>query len=957
MTTSSATEFDERERLAVLHDYGILDTPPEKSFDDIVALLSDLLDVPIAAVNLIAEGRQWFKSEVGLGTREMPLDNSICRFALAQAGQMVVPDLTDDPRFSCNELVTGGPSLRFYAGSQLRTSTGIALGTLCVLDVKSRPSGLSARESRILETFAQQVMTQMELKKAVREQHLLLIQQQTVQDELKRERDQSQQLLQGMDEGFVFLDDQFRVRQINAGGLRFETRTADEMIGHTHWELWPGSEELPLAQHYKRAMRERVAVSFETNYVYPDGRNFWTDVRAYPANDGLAVFYRDVTDRKKAETQLRETAERLEFSLQAAHIGDWDLNLADDTAFRSLRHDQCFGYTEAVASWGFQTFLAHVHPDDRVRIAAQFEDSLHELKEWNFECRVVWPDQSVHWIAGHGSIYGQDAVPSRLSGIVYDITERKNAEVALRQSQRRAMDAARDAENERRRLDALLETVPVGIIVANAEGLLVQVNAENRRLWGEHPMSSDIDEYAEWKGWYADGSERHGQALGPQDWAMARALGGEASPRQIIEIEPFDQPGQRRIVLNSGAPIRREDGEIVGAVVAQMDITDRIRAEQAMRQADQKKDEFLAMLAHELRNPLAPITSAAAILASRSVDESTVRRASMIIARQAKHMTGLIDDLLDVSRVTRGKVELENAEVDVKDVIADAIEQVRPLIEKHHHRLGVQLSPEPSMVQGDRKRLVQVMTNLISNAAKYTPNGGNIGVSLLADGDMLTVTVCDDGIGMTHELIGSAFDLFSQGARGLDRSQGGLGIGLALVKSLLQLHNGTVSARSEGVGKGSTFVVTLPRSQGQAAARQAPRYDEARETAPLRIAIVDDNEDAAATLSLFLQSFGHDVYTAATAAEALAGFPAYRPDVCLLDIGLPEMNGFDLARAFRSTPGMAAAVLIAVTGYAQERDRQEALAAGFDDLFAKPVDLVALNATLVQVAHHRPRSL
>ena len=397
MTTNSCG-FDESARLAALHEYGILDTPPEKSFDDIVKLLSELLDVPMAAVNLIAQGRQWFKSELGLGTREMPLENSICRFALLQADTMIVPDLTQDACFSNNALVKGAPGLRFYAGAQPITSTGVALGTLCVLDVKTRPAGLSGRERCILETLAQQVMAQMELAKAVREQQQLLAQQQIIQEKLKRERDQSQQVLEVMDEGFLFLDHEFRVRQINAGGLRFELRTADQMLGRTHWELWPGSEALPMAQHYRHAMRGRVPVAFEENYIFPDGRNFWVDIRAYPANDGLAVFYRDVTDRKKAETRQRETAERLEFLLQAARIGDWDwdLNLEDDTAYRSLRHDQCFGYTEPIADWGFEAFLAHVHADDREYVATQFAASLRDVKDWNFECRVIWPDQTIH---------------------------------------------------------------------------------------------------------------------------------------------------------------------------------------------------------------------------------------------------------------------------------------------------------------------------------------------------------------------------------------------------------------------------------------------------------------------------------------------------------------------------------------------------------------------------------
>lgn len=946
----SLDDIDETERLAALDTYGILDTPAEQAYDDIVKLLGELLGVSIAAINLIADGRQWFKSEIGLGTREMPLDDSICRFALLQDERMVVPDTLGDPRFRCNPLVTGTPGLRFYAGALLKTPEGIPLGTLCVLDLQPRPGGLDPRDCFIIDTLAQQVMAQMELRRAIREQEQLLERQRKIQEDLKRERDQSRRLLEGMDEGFIFLDESFRVRQINPGGLRLETRSADEMLGRTHWEVWPGSEDLPLAQHYKRAMRERVPVAFEQDYLFPDGRSFWVDVRAYPANDGLAVFYRDITARKAAEIRLRETAERLEFTLQAAQIGDWDLDLENDTAYRSFRHDQCFGYTQPIAEWGFESFIEHVHPDDRDFVAGQFEISLREMKEWSFECRVVWPDRTVHWIAAHGSIYQQDEKPRRMSGIVYDITERKHAEQAVLGSRRHALAVAREAENERRKLDALLEAVPVGIIVADAGGTLVKINAENRKIWGEHPMSSGVDEYAQWKAWWADGSERHGAPLQPADWAMAQALAGEDSPRQIIEIEPFDRPEDHRIILNSGAPIRNEAGHIVGAVVAQMDITDRIRAEEALRQADKRKDEFLAMLAHELRNPLAPIVSAAAVLAGRNIDAAKVGRASEIITRQARHMTGLIDDLLDVSRVTRGKVELDTAGLNAKDVIADAVEQVRPLVEKHRHRLAIQLSPAPSIVHGDRKRLVQVVTNLLSNAAKYTPDGGQIDILLETDPDTVRFVVRDDGIGMTPELIACAFDLFSQGARGLDRNQGGLGIGLALVRSLVELHGGQVGAHSEGAGKGSRFDVSLPRLHNAPPGANAGRSDGVRHDVPLRIAIVDDNEDAATTLGLFLESCGHEVSTMVTASEALSRLPAWRPDVCLLDIGLPQMNGFDLARALRSDPATADAVIVAVTGYAQERDREEALCAGFDALFAKPVDLTGLNAALSRLS-------
>jgi PAS domain S-box-containing protein len=829
LTTASLPRSYEQDRLAVLDAYGILDTPPEQAFDDLTRLASQLLDAPIAAVNLLAEGRQWFKSEIGLGTREMPLDDSICKYVLLQEGQMVVPDTRLDPRFACNPLVTGAPGLRFYAGQPLVTPGGVVLGTLCVLGLEARPQGLSEQQQFVLATLGRQVMSLIELRKAFIEQERLLLRQEAVREELRLERDQSRRLLEGMDEGFIFLDPDFHLRQINAGAMRFELRKPEDMLGRSHWEVWPGSETLAVAGHYKRAMAERVAVNVEQEYVFPDGRGYWLDIRAYPANGGLAVFYRD-------------------------------------------------------------------------------------------------------------------------------ITERKNAERALQESQRQALVVAREAEAERRRLDALLEAVPVGIIVADAGGALVHVNAENRKIWGGHPMSSGVGGYVEWKGWWADGSARHGRRLRQDEWAMAQALAGEAAPRQIIEIESFGQPPTRRILLNSGAPIRDEGGAIVGAVVAQMDITDRIKAEEALRQADQKKDEFLAMLAHELRNPLAPIASAAAILSGRAVDAATVQRTSAIIARQARHMKGLIDDLLDVSRVTRGRVDLDTAELDVKDVIADAIEQVRPLVEQHGHRLTVALAPAPAIVLGDRKRLVQVMTNLLSNAAKYTRNGGNIDVLLEADADELAITVRDNGIGMTPELIADAFELFSQGKRGLDRSQGGLGIGLALVKSLLQLHGGSVAIRSDGPDTGSSFQVRLPKASPQALAAVAGSAEHGgHEAPPLRIAIVDDNEDAGATLAMFLEASGHQVTVVQAAQAALAQWPAFAPDACLLDIGLPGMNGYDLARALRKLPATAGAVLIAVTGYAQERDREQALAAGFDELFAKPVDLAALDGLLRRLAQGRRR--
>jgi PAS domain S-box-containing protein len=943
---SSMPSWTEAERLATLHAYGILDTPKEKDFDDVVQLVCQLLDVPIAAVNLIADTRQWFKAEVGLGVREMPLDDSICKFALLESRAMVVPDMRSDARFGCNPLVTNTNGLRFYAGELLTTSDGLPLGTLCALDVRPRPDGLTDQQAFALRTLARQVMSQIELRSVLQRQQALLADQLRAQEELRMERDRSERLLQGMDEGFVFLDRDLRIVQMNPGALKLQGMPEQDFIGMSHWDAWPGTEDLPLARHYLRALHEGVPVSFEHRHTFPDRRQRWMDVRAYPADGGLAVFFRDVTDRKDAEATLRATAQRLEFTLEAARIGDWDLDLVNDTCTCSQRHAQCFGYADASLEWTYTEFLRHVHPDDREQVAQRVKNAVSKLEDLGFECRIIWPDGTIHWIATHGSPYHTEDGGLKMSGIVYDISDRKQAELNLRDSERRALEVAHQAEMEKRRLDALLEAAPVGIIVANAAGTLVHFNAENRRLWGDYPESLVIRDYVAWKGWWADGSERHGQALAAEDWALTRALAGEAAPRQIVEIEPFGMPGTRRIILNSGAPIRDGGGRITGAVVAQMDITDRIKAEQALRTADRHKDEFLAMLAHELRNPLAPITSAADLLAL-SQDPGAVRKASAIIGRQARHMTGLIDDLLDVSRVTQGKITLDNEVLDLRDVAANAIEQVRPLIEKHKHRLAVRMPQAPARAFGDHKRLVQVVTNLLSNAAKYTPDGGAIELALGLDGDELSLSVQDNGVGMTSDLLENAFDLFSQANRSLDRSQGGLGIGLALVKSLLKLHGGSIRAASPGPNQGSGFEARLPCAWQEHDAT-APPLEGNGETlrAPLRIAIVDDNEDAATMLALFLESLGHEVLSLHSSAKALAAIPAYAPDVCLLDIGLPEIDGFALAKRLRGHAQLQGVRLVAVTGYGQQKDRQEAHAAGFDELFLKPVDLSALQRLL-----------
>jgi len=376
----------------------------------------------------------------------------------------------------------------------------------------------------------------------------------------------------------------------------------------------------------------------------------------------------------------------------------------------------------------------------------------------------------------------------------------------------------------------------------------------------------------------------------------------------------------------------------------------RARAAFALRENDRRKDEFLAMLAHELRNPLAPISSAAELLRLGRLDAERVGLTSAIISRQVKHMVGLIDDLLDVSRVTRGLVTLDLHEIDARTVVAAAVEQVKPLIEARAHCLTIGAMPQPAPVNGDLKRLVQCLANGLANAAKYTPEGGAIGVELQASERDVVITVSDNGIGMTQDVLAHAFALFVQAERASDRSQGGLGIGLALVKRLVELHGGTIALHSAGLGQGSRFVLTLPRSIGQDGplAELPPASSLDSPGRRLRIMVVDDNVDAAEVLAALCRLLGHDVVVEASSARALVRARTERPDVCLIDIGLPDMNGNELARRLRSQPETARTALAAVTGYGQEQDRAAAREAGFDEYFVKPVDVDRIAAFLVR---------
>jgi signal transduction histidine kinase/DNA-binding response OmpR family regulator len=381
---------------------------------------------------------------------------------------------------------------------------------------------------------------------------------------------------------------------------------------------------------------------------------------------------------------------------------------------------------------------------------------------------------------------------------------------------------------------------------------------------------------------------------------------------------------------------------------------DNARLYREVQEADRRKNEFLSMLAHELRNPLAPIRNGVHLLRTAGGSDSHVREVRDMMDRQVQHLVRLVDDLLDLSRITRGKVRLQTEPLEVADVLARAVETCRPLIDERRHRLDVALPPGPLRVQGDAVRLAQVVGNLLNNAAKYTEDGGYLRLSAGREGDEAVVRVRDTGMGIPAEMLGSVFELFTQVDHSLDRSQGGLGIGLTLVRQLVELHAGKVEAHSDGPGRGSEFVVRLPllkyegqRTKDKDGASVGPSSFVLRTSR--RVLVVDDNQDAAESLGLLLEVSGHEVRVCHDGASALRAAEEYRPEAVLLDIGLPGMDGYEVARRLRACPATRGALLVALTGYGQAEDQRRARAAGFDHHLIKPADIEALAGLLASV--------
>jgi PAS domain S-box-containing protein len=625
--------------------------------------------------------------------------------------------------------------------------------------------------------------------------------------------------------------------------------------------------------------------------------------------------------RPATSEALRASEERLQLALRAGGSGVWDWDMRGDVAEVTPSYRELFGLPPGTPVT-YETWLSAVHPEDRARCRAYGEAFFAGRDtEWRLAFRIVTAHMEVRWHRAIGKVYRDaEGKPVRFVGVSTDVTEEQRAFAALRESEER--------------FRAMADGLPLIVWVHDAQGSQQFVNRTFLEYFGVAA--------ADMKG------ERWQIFVHPDD-ATAYTDEFLACTRERrpfhAEVRVRNAKGEWRTLESWGRPRFSGHGEFLGMVGTSVDVTDRRLMEQTLREADRRKDEFLAMLGHELRNPLAAIAAAMEIFRRLLPADSPLQEVLVSTDRQTAILRRLVDDLLDSARISTGKIELRKAFVPLHQVISGAVELAQPGIVERRHQFAVEQTGERLMVHGDEVRLVQVVANLLNNAARYTPEGGRIALILERAGGEALIRVRDNGGGIEPAMLTRVFELFVQG----DKSSAdalapaGLGLGLTLVKRLLDLHGGTVEAKSEGRGKGSEFIVRLPLAAAGTETAAAPGPSQALPAGPARrVLVVDDNRDAADVLSTLIRLLGHEVREAYDGASALESLPAFRPDVVLLDIGLPDMDGYTVTRRLRGLETGRAARVIAMSGFGSDADKARAREHGIERHLIKPVDLTQL---------------
>ena len=741
-----------------------------------------------------------------------------------------------------------------------------------------------------------------------------------------------------------YVDAGLRYRHNNSAYEAWFGRTPGELVGKTMREVLGEAAWQELRPHAEAALRGEH-VRYEGRVPYRDGGPRWIRAAYVPDLDargharGFVALVLDVTAQREAELARGELQSRFEAFMEHAPVRVY---LKDEEgryvfANRALLDAVGLPAPEVLGRTDEELFPVGADRGSRERDRnAAAEGRAIQFREAHFERGVERQFLSVRFPV-------KDAHARTLvGGFSVDVTDRVRAEQALRESE----------EKFRR----IVETANEGIWLLDENACVTFANQRMLDLLGYR--MEDMLGRPKWD--FLVGRDRE------RVLAMFERRRAGVSEQLDVCFEHSD--GRPVWMIMAARPIFDEDGAFRGTLDMFTDVTERklLEAELEARladlaEADRRKDEFIATLSHELRNPLAPIRNAVALLRELPPSDPRVAEVGALLERQVVQLTRLTDDLLDASRITRGRLELRRERVQLADVVQSALETSRAAIEEGGQTLEVALPPEPVHLDADGTRLAQVFTNLLNNAAKYTPPGGRIAIEAVRGERTVEVRVRDTGIGIEAEQVSRLFEPFWQAATALDRSGGGLGIGLALVRGLVELHGGTVEVRSEGPGRGSEFTVRLPLAgapggkalvpieRADAQRGRAPRRRAAR---PRRVLVVDDNLDAAESLALLLRLRGHEVREAHDGAAAVEAAAAFRPDAVLLDIGLPGLNGYEAARRMREEPWSREAVFVAVTGWGQDADKRRSREAGIDHHLTKPVDVARLDE-LIEVGPGR----
>jgi PAS domain S-box-containing protein len=645
---------------------------------------------------------------------------------------------------------------------------------------------------------------------------------------------------------------------------------------------------------------------------------------------------------RESEERLRASEERVRLATDAAGLGVWVWDTAtDQVTWENERLHTLFGVALTQEPVGVPQFIAEfMHPDDACALQQAMAGTAASGTRLRFEGRFFRrDDKALRWIELTGIL--QPAVGGatpRVLGTAADITERKHAEEELRRNEERYRTLFESMDEgfcvvemlyDQRGQPSDYRFVEINPAFAKHTGFEDGLGKRVRELVPDHERHW-FDSYARVAA-TGESARFESEARGMGRWfdVYATRLGG---------------PGSNRVAILFN------------------DITERKRTEEDLRrlaaelaETDRRKTEFLATLAHELRNPLAPLTNGLQLMRLAGSSAQQQERVRDMMERQLRHLVRLVDDLLDIARISSGKVELKRERVTLKSVLSSAVETSTPALNSSGHQLEVSMPDETLEVIADATRLAQVVSNLLNNAAKYTPYGGHIALSTRREGDRAVISVADTGIGIEREALPAVFEMFTQVGRNRDRSQGGLGIGLALVRRLVELHGGSVTAVSPGLGEGSTFTVRLPLAQAPAAGATAagPATGSDANGRGLRVLVVDDNADAAESLAALLELGGHSTRVANGGDEAVRAAHEFRPEIVFLDIGMPGKDGYEVARELRDSPETREAVLVALTGWGAQDDRARSRKAGFDHHLTKPAGLAAVDGLLAQMAEAR----